>query len=146
MKDVHQEYRKQVYETLNGAVSYNSTVVPVYTYMAEPTGDLYIVLGATSGTPSNNNKAKFLTSSVLTIDIVHFQTRGVSTAVVDDVYGQCMELLITAPFTPGFTLASPFKAANIEVIMDDHIFEQGLDKVVRKVFRLRCEIEQDEIF
>jgi len=146
MKDVHQQYRKSVYNTIAGVVTYNAVAVPVYTFVAETPDDLYIVINDASGVQSDINKEKFITDSTLMIDIIHLQTRAVSTTVVDDVYNQIVELLIPKPFTPGFIMPAPFKASNIEVLTDSHIFDPGLDNVVRKVFRLKCQIQQDEFF
>lgn len=146
MKDVHHEYRKSIFNTLNMSITVDGNDVPVFSGYAETTESIYIVLGAARAVPTDGNKNKFLTASTLTIDIVHFQDRAITYSVVDDIFGQCLELLIPKPFTAGFTMVSPFVPGNIEVTSDNHIEEQSLNKCVRRVFNLKCTIEQDEIF
>lgn len=138
--------REAVFTALNGNVSYNSANVPVFSGYAETTDSLYIVLESATNNPAKNNKAKFYTSAVLNIEVVHTQDRAVSYKTVDDVFNIVKGVLLPAPWTAGFTLASPYKAKNPQIVFEDHLLEQTLEKIVRKIFRLQVEIEQDQFF
>ena len=144
MKDVSGPYRAAIFTALNGNLSYNSVSVPVFSGYAETTDSLYVILENTSEV-GDHNKNKFTTSSTITIEIINYQTRAVSYVALDDVYEQIMELLIPEPFTAGFTITG-FQALNPEVTSVNHLIEQGLEKCVRKVFRLKTDIVQSNIY
>jgi hypothetical protein len=140
MKDVNNIFREAVYAALNGAIVYAGSVVNVFTGIADTTDNLYIVLSTMSDSQVSRNKKKFCTASTLVIDIVHHQTRAVSFSAVSDVYGQVMELLVPSPQTAGFNVPVGFQVTQIEVAGTEDLFEQTVDKVVRKIARLRAEI------
>jgi hypothetical protein len=145
MKDVNGAYRAAIFSALNGNLSYNSVNVPVFSGYAEFDGNLYVVLENANDVQSNINKNKFITQCTINIEIINYQTRGTSYVAVDNVYEQIMEILIPEPFKAGFT-ANGFQVMNPEVTSVNHLIEQGLEKVVRKIIRLRTGIVQSNVY
>lgn len=142
MKDVNTPYRTAIFSALSGLS------VPVHSGWADDeSGSTYVILDDINTNPVNDNKHKFDTSATITIDIVDHQTRGISYKKVDQIFQEIMNILLPAPFTPGFSIGSGFQAVNIQVTSDNYLKELGpTEKVVRRIVRFRSEIIQDQIF
>lgn len=143
MRDVDFPYRQAIYTALNGAITYEGNVIPVYSGYVEATGPLFIDIVNCQVRP-DHNKHKFQQVATLTIEIVDYQTRGTSYKAVNAIYDSMMQILTPSPLTAGFTITG-FQALNVEANTND-LLEQTLDKVVRKIVSLQTIIIQTQIF
>lgn len=141
MIPVEKYYREAVYAALNG-IQYNGSPVPVFSGYAETEENLYIVLEGITSNPDLRNKQKHITAATLVIEVVHTQERAISYKVVDEVGELLLAELIGTPNQALFTLDTDFKALNPEVVSTNYIIEETLNKIVRKIIRLRTVIEQ----
>ena len=142
MKDVSFAYRTAIFEAINGLVSYGGSVVPVYSGYAETDDKIYIILEDINEVQANDNKSKFLTSATINIEVVQVSDRGVSYKAVDEITGAIMQILVPTPFKAGFTIDANFQAVNVQVVGGQHLIEETVPKVIRRVSRLRAVIEQ----
>lgn len=143
-KDAERVFRKAVYNALNGNVIYNATPVPVYDeFASDSAGNLFIVLG-NQYADDRRNFAKFVTGSVLVIDIVHLQNRAMTKDVIDSVSNSIKGILMPGIATYGLTLDTGFSVTNLYRETSSYLSEQNNTKwVVRKIERYRCDIQQD---
>lgn len=144
-QDPERVYRKAVYNALDGNVTYNGTVVPVYDEFASDTApNLFIVLGNQYG-DDRRNYAKFVTGSVIVIDIVHHQNRGMTKDVVDTVSNSIKNILLPSLGAFGISVDAGFSVNNLYRETSSYLSEQNNTKwVIRKIERYRCEIQQDQ--
>jgi len=144
-KDPERVFRKAVYNALNGTVLYNGTAVPVYDEFASDTApNLFIVLG-NQYADDRRNYAKFVTGSVLVIDICHHQNRAMTKDVVDAVSNSIKGILMPNLASFGVTLDTGWSINGLYRETSSYLSEQNNTKwVIRKVERYRCEIQQDQ--
>lgn len=142
--DPERIYRTAVYNALNNNITYNGTIVPVYDEFASDTApNLFIVLGNQYG-DDRRNYAKFVTGSVIVIDIVHHQNRGMTKDVVDAVSNSIKAVLLPNIATYGITLAAGWSVNSLYRETSSYLSEQNNTKwVIRKIERYRCQIQQD---
>lgn len=143
-KDPERVFRKAVYNALNGTVLFNGTAVPVYDEFASDTApNLFIVLG-NQYADDRRNYHKFVTGSVLVIDICHHQNRAMTKDVVDAVSNSIKAILMPNLASFGLTLDAGFSVNGLYRETSSYLSEQNNTKwVIRKVERYRCEIQQD---
>jgi hypothetical protein len=143
-KDAERVLRKAFYNALNGNVSYNSTNVPIYDEFASDTaGNLFIVLG-NQYADDRRNFAKFVTGSVIVVDICHIQNRAMTKDVVDAVANSVKGILMPMLSGTGLTLDSGFSVNNLYRETSSYLSEQNNTKwAIRKIERYRCDIQQD---
>lgn len=140
MKSPETILRDGVYTALNGAVSYNATVIPVFAAIADPASDLYIVLEETNSF-EGSTKQQFGNDVTLTLEIVHFQDRAATYKIVDSIYNDMMEILLPTVNTAGFTIAAGWQAVKVRVDTTDFV-EQVEQTIVRRIIRLKCTMIQ----
>jgi len=133
--------RDAVYTALSGAVSYNSVIVPVFSAIADPSSDLYIVLEETSSF-EQSDKQHFGNDVTLTMEIVHYQDRAATYVIVDSIYNDMMEILLPTVNVPGFTVAAGWQAVKVRVDTTDFV-EQVEQVIVRRIIRLKCTMIQN---
>jgi hypothetical protein len=143
-KDPEQVFRKAVYTALANNITYNGTIVPVYDEFASDTApNIFIVLG-NQYADDRRNYAKFVTGSVMVIDICHHQNRGMTKQVVDTVANSIKAILMPNIATFGITLDAGWSVNGLYRETSSYLSEQNNTKwVIRKVERYRCEIQQD---
>ena len=140
MKSPETILRDAVFTALDGQVSYNSVVVPVYSGKADPGDNLYIVMEETSSF-EGSNKQGFGNEVTMTLEIVHFQDRATTYKATDSVYNDMMQILLPSVHTPGFTLAAGWQAVKVRVDTSDFL-EQAEQTIVRRIIRLKATIYQ----
>lgn len=140
MKSPETILRDAVFTALDGQVSYNSVVVPVYSGKADPGDNLYIVMEETSSF-EGSNKQGFGNEVTMTLEIVHFQDRATTYKATDSVYNDMMQILLPSVNTPGFTLAAGWQAVKVRVDTSDFL-EQAEQTIVRRIIRLKATIYQ----
>lgn len=140
MKSHETILRDAVYTALSGAVSYNSVIIPVYSAIADPSSDLYIVLEETNSF-EQSDKQHFGNEVTLTIEIVHFQDRAMTYKIVDSIYNDMMEILLPSVNTAGFTVAAGWQAVKVRVDTTDFV-EQVDRTIVRRIIRLKSTMIQ----
>lgn len=143
--DPERVYRKAIYNALYNNVTYNSVIVPVYDEFASDTApNLFIVLGNQYG-DDRRNYTKFVTGSVIVIDIVHHQNRAMTKDVVDAISNRIKNILLPSIGTFGITVDTGFSVNNLYRETSSYLSEQNNTKwVIRKIERYRCEIQQDQ--
>lgn len=142
--DPERIFRKGVYNALNNNITYNGTIVPVYDEFASDTApNIFIVLGNQYG-DDRRNYAKFVTGSVIVIDIVHHQNRAMTKDVVDAISNSIKAVLLPALATYGITLDAGWSINSLYRETSSYLSEQNNTKwVIRKIERYRCQIQQD---
>jgi len=140
MKSPETILRDAVYAALSGSISYNSVLVPVYSAIADPSSDLYIVLEETNSF-EQSTKQLFSNDVTLTIEIVHYQDRAATYTIVDSIYNDMMEILLPSVNTPGFTVATGWQAVKVRAESTDFV-EQVEQTIVRRIVRLKCSMIQ----
>lgn len=143
--DPERVYRKAIYNALHNNVTYNGTIVPVYDEFASDTApNLFIVLGNQYG-DDRRNYTKFVTGSVIVIDIVHHQNRAMTKDVVDAISNSIKNILLPSLGAFGITVDAGFSVNNLYRETSSYLSEQNNTKwVIRKIERYRCEIQQDQ--
>lgn len=143
-QDPEKVFRKAVYNALNGVITYNGTTVPVYDEFASDTApNLFIVLG-NQYADDRRNYHKFVTGSVLVIDICHHQNRAMTKDVVDTVANSIKGILMPNLASFGISLDAGWSVNGLYRETSSYLSEQNNTKwVIRKVERYRCEIQQD---
>jgi len=144
-KDPERVFREGVYNALNGNVLYNGTAVPVYDEFASDTApNLFIVLG-NQYADDRRNYTKFVTGSVLVIDICHHQNRAMTKDVVDTVSDAIKGILMPSLGAFGVTLDAGWSMNGLYRETSSYFSEQNNTKwIIRKIERYRCEIQQDQ--
>ena len=144
-KDPEIVFRKAVYNALNGTILFGGNVVPVYDEFASDTApSLFVVLG-NQYADDRRNFAKFVTGSVIIIDIVHHQNRAMTKDVVDAVSNSIKGILMPTLSATGLTLDAGFSVNNLYRETSSYLSEQNNTKwVVRKIERYRANIQQDQ--
>ncbi len=143
-KDAERVFRRAIFDALDGNVTYNGNVVPVYDEFASDNApNLFIVLG-NQYADDRRNFAKFVTGSVIVIDIVHHQNRAMTKDVVDDVAESIKGILMPSISGTGLTLEAGFSVNNLYRETSSYLSEQNNTKwVLRKIERYRANIQQD---
>jgi hypothetical protein len=143
--DPERVFRKAIYNALHNNVTYNGTIVPVYDEFASDTApNLFIVLGNQYG-DDRRNYTKFVTGSVIVIDIVHHQNRAMTKDVVDAISNSIKNILLPSLGAFGITVDAGFSVNNLYRETSSYLSEQNNTKwVIRKIERYRCEIQQDQ--
>lgn len=143
-KDPEIIFRKAAYNALNGNVTFNGNVVPVYDeFAADNAPNLFIVLG-NQYADDRRNYAKFVTGSVIVVDIVHHQNRGMTKDVVDTVSNSVKAILMPGIATFGLSLDAGWSVNNLYRETSSYLSEQNNTKwIIRKIERYRCDIQQD---
>ena len=144
-KDPEIVFRKAIYNALNGTILFGGNVVPVYDEFASDTApNLFVVLG-NQYADDRRNFAKFVTGSVIIIDIVHHQNRAMTKDVVDAVSNSIKGILMPTLSAAGLTLDAGFSVNNLYRETSSYLSEQNNTKwVVRKIERYRANIQQDQ--
>jgi len=144
-KDPERVYRKAVYNALYNNISYNGVVVPIYDEFASDNApNLFIVLG-NQYADDRRNYAKFVTGSVLVIDICHLQNRGMTKEVVDAVANSVKSILFPDIATFGLSLDAGWSINGLYRETSSYLSEQNNTKwMIRKIERYRCELQQDQ--
>jgi hypothetical protein len=103
MKDASNNIRVIYVNALNGNISYNGQDVPVYgqTPFRTPPKN-YVVISSITETANNNNQY-FGNSVDVVIDIFSEQYRIYDNAVVDNIAGQILNILIPDTAVDGFS-------------------------------------------
>lgn len=143
-KDAERVFRTAIFNALDGAITYNGTTIPVYDEFASDTApNLFIVLG-NQYADDRRNFAKFVTGSVIVIDIVHHQNRAMTKDVVDAVSNSIKAVLMPSISGTGLTLEAGFSINNLYRETASYLSEQNNTKwVLRKIERYRANIQQD---
>jgi len=144
-QDPDREFRKAIFNALDGNVTFNGNVVPVYDeFAADNAPNLFIVLGNQYG-DDRRNYAKFVTGGVIIIDIVHFQNRAMTKDVVDAVSNSIKAILMPGIATFGVTMDAGWSINNLYREASTYLSEQNNTKwILRKIERFRAEIQQDQ--
>lgn len=103
MKDASNNIRVIYVNALNGNLSYNGQDVPVYgqtPYRTTPKN--YVVISSITETANNNNQY-FGNSVDVVIDIFSEQYRIYDNAIVDNIAGQILNILIPDTAVDGFS-------------------------------------------
>lgn len=144
-KDAERVFRKAIYNALNGNVTYGGTTIPVYDEFADDNApNLFIVLG-NQYADDRRNFAKFVTGSVIVIDIVHHQNRAMTKDVVDAVANSIKAIIMPDISNTGLTLDAGFSINNLYRETSSYLSEQNNTKwLLRKIERYRANIQQDQ--
>lgn len=141
MKDVGYSLRKAYYGKLNGAVSLNATVVPVYDNVPDTASYPYIQVSNIS-VIDDSTKDSFNSNCVVTVQ-VFTGTDGTnySKSDADAISNQVMQLLINRSSLPD---ASPDFKVITNLLESTGYIESQFDGFfeVRKVIRIRNIVEQ----
>lgn len=144
-KDPEIILRKSIYAALNGNVTYNGTVIPVYDEFASDVApNIFIVLG-NQYADDRRNYTKFVTGSVIVIDICHHQNRAMTKDVVDTIGNTIKSILLPNLATFGLTLDAGWSINNLYRETSSYVSEQNNTKwLIRKIERYRCLMQQDQ--
>lgn len=115
MKDTMQIFLNAVYQLLNGNLSYNGSIVPVFDkkrHVNVPSG-LYVILGAQRESDEPQSSEYFITSTELDIEIWHVTDFEVSSAGVNSVSDQILQLLMPLADTDSFPVQNLFQINGI---------------------------------
>ena len=94
MLDCSNNIRTAYLTKLNGYITYNNVNVPVYGDDSfDTTPQNYIIISDIIETPDNNNQ-KFVTNTIVTIDIFSEQYMKRDNSIVDNISSQVLNLLI----------------------------------------------------
>lgn len=144
-KDPEIILRKSIYAALNGNVTYNGTVIPVYDEFASDVApNIFIVLG-NQYADDRRNYTKFVTGSVIVVDICHHQNRAMTKDVVDTIGNTIKSILLPNIATFGLTLDAGWSINNLYRETSSYVSEQNNTKwLIRKIERYRCLMQQDQ--
>lgn len=108
MTDSMKPLRLGIFAVLDGAITYNSTAVPVYDekVFTDESPNLYILLSdqQESNAPERSDCTEPIRSTI-NVEIVRRTGSEVSKDTIDDVSNSIYALLITSPGIAGFTVS-----------------------------------------
>lgn len=145
MRDTTSVFADAVYNALNGNVTYNGEVIPVYDEKVK-TGqqpELYILFSTQQET-NDNTFETFMTDSILDIEICYRKGSEVSKRVLSRVANSMLEILFPTPQTEGITQPSGFEIQLFEFAGSiTRAFEiSPTESIVKKIIKLRAKIIQ----
>ena len=96
MKDPCDDIRDWIYATLNGAISYGSSVVPIYSFPPSGTGKPYIVIGDHEAGETESTKDTYIWDVTTTIEIYTSFPNASSGKYgpMNDISTQVLQLLV----------------------------------------------------
>lgn len=113
MIEVNKLFRKAVYEALNGNLTFDAAIVPVFdekVIQAEGNSQ-YVILQSQSNT-QQNTFSSFNTDTTLIIQVVAKSWDGVSKDPIDDISNQILQILFPTPNTTGLITQAGIQICN----------------------------------
>jgi hypothetical protein len=104
MRDPSDEIRKWLYGVLNGQVTYNSVVVPVYSFPPKDAAMPYIQIAEQSSGPDEGTKDCYITRHTVTLEIYTSHTGNDASYVpVNTISNTALQLIRTRTKVTGLT-------------------------------------------
>lgn len=141
MKDTSYPIRKAFYELLNGVLSYNSVVVPVYDEVLQADAQLYVII-ASQTKANQDNFCTFVSDCTITLDIVCKSSFDFTKDAVDSVHNQIGQLVSSAPGQSNLPTQSGFQFSSVTEDSITHIptLQAEFGYVTRKLVTYRIRI------
>lgn len=142
MKDCSNNIRTIYVNSLNGNISYNGQNVPVYGQQPfKTTPKNYVVISSIIEGAQNTNST-FNNTAEVTIDIFSQQYREYNNAIVDNISGQILNILIPDTAVDGFSDADfvvyPYQRSSSNYVP----LQDGDNFVARKIITISNFVNQ----
>lgn len=145
MRDTQRPYRMAIFNTINGLITLNSIVVPVYDEKkkATSTANIYILLSTQQETDFSTSDA-FITRSSIDIEIIHRTEFEVTKDDIDEIADQFLQLVMPTPDTNALPVQNLFQIINM--VRTSTITRQynitDTETIVAKIINLTSDIVQ----
>lgn len=129
MNDSGTVTRKAYYDAWNGAITYDSSVIPVVDEKLDlniTEHDLYILIGAQNEADASN-KTRWAQENELGVTVVNLRKATNSKTAVENIVNQMLQIVFPAKNTYGLTLTSPFNLSYAKYTSGDYSFEKMHD-------------------
>lgn len=136
MTDASSDLRQAYYNKLNGAITVQNQLVPVYTFKSDPSKMLLIVLGNIAEVESGGNKSRFGKEVTVNVDIQHFITGkgSVTTTLIDQVSTQIQNMIESNRAGNLFPIGSNWKVISSRLLLSQQIHaDTDTGQLMRKV-------------
>lgn len=139
MKDSMKPLRLGIFAVIDGQITYNAVVVPVYDekVFTGAVPDLYILLSTQQESPTGDqNDCELIRDSFIDIEIIRKTGSEVSKDTIDDVSDQLYQLIIPSQGVAGFTVAG-FQISNPRMVsaLTQNVTLTETESVLRKIVR-----------
>jgi hypothetical protein len=139
MKDPIKFIRNAYFTALDGNITYNGSIIPVYDEEADETGGDYYIIISTIVDADLPNKGKFMNEMEVLIDVVSQNNWRVDLVkqIVDAITGKILDRIIPSIGTTNLIENADFQIVDVRKSASQHvpILDTGTKKIVRRLTR-----------
>ena len=139
MKDPIKFIKSAYFDALDGNITYNGDVIPVYDEEADETGGDYYIIISTITDADLPNKGKFMNDVEVLIDVVSQNNFRIDLVkqIVDSITAKVLNTILPSINTTSLLGNSDFQIVDVRKSASNHvpILDTGVKKIVRRLTR-----------
>lgn len=139
MKDPIKFIKDAYFNALDGVITYNGSIIPVYDEEADETGGDYYIIISTITDADLPNKGKFMNDVDVLIDVVSQNNWRVNLVkqIVDSITAKIMAVIIPSIGATSLIEDTDFQIVDVRKASTQHVpvIDTGTKKIVRRLTR-----------